>query len=51
MESWVKDLMQQKLGKYTCLDELTKWRPLLSDPMLHINLKPGSKPISRRYPE
>ena len=49
-ESWVQDLMQQNLGKFSCLDELKKWRPLPSDPMLHIDLKPGSKPTSRRYP-
>lgn len=50
MQAWVDDLLHQRLGKFTCLDELVRWEPLPTDPLLNIKAKPGTKPVARRYP-
>ena len=47
---WVDRLLSQQIEKFTCMDEITRWEPLPSDPLLRITLKKDCRPPARRYP-
>eukprot|EP01050_Picozoa_sp_SAG11_P020378 SAG11_NODE_3424_length_2455_cov_10.236418_3_plen_146_part_00 len=50
MMEWVRQLTAQLIKKFGCMDAIRKWSPLLTDPLLKINLKQGKKGFqSRRY--
>eukprot|EP01050_Picozoa_sp_SAG11_P003617 SAG11_NODE_208_length_12354_cov_19.490167_17_plen_482_part_01 len=43
MMEWVRQLTEQILRKFGCMDAIKKWSPLPTDPLLKINLKQGKK--------
>ena len=50
MVGWVKNLLAQEFEKFTCMDEITKFKPMSTDEPLKILLKKGAvPPIPRRY--
>jgi len=46
---WVNRVLRHEFGHFTCLEEIKRWQPLESDPLLKLNLKEGKVPVPMKY--
>ena len=46
---WVRQLKNQELEKYTCMDPVTEWKTLPTDPLLDIKLKAGAPKLRQKH--